>query len=141
MADKTIRLTHGRVEISEYEDFFYFKHHGDYTDDDVIKVARYTEQLYCQGGQVPAIRIYDGTLIDNFMLTTQGINRFTQWADRAKQMWPKSTVYLITNNQLSFGMSRMFEIKASDNKMPIHVLHSLDELPGDILRHLKGRSE
>ena len=66
------------------------------------------------------------------MLTFKGIDLFRNWAETIKQKWPGNVAYFIGDKPLIYGMSRVYEIKTSDERMPIYVVNNFDDLPENI---------
>ena len=75
---------------------------------------------------------------EQYKLTPKGIDKLDSWADEAKKKWPSNVAYIIGAPDLIFGMSRMYELKTSDDSMPINVVKSVDELPEELKIRISG---
>jgi len=133
MKTETIDFGHGRVEVSIDGNLIYFRVFGEYTDDDVMLMTQYMEKLFTEIGG-PTIRIWDATNIPEgkFKLTSEGTDRFREWSEMIKKKWPHNVVYMIAPSPLAYGVSRMYELKASSEDMSITVVRNIDELPNPI---------
>lgn len=56
-------------------------------------------------------------------------------------IWPGNVAYLVGNGLLKYGMSRMYEMKASDKDFSVIVVNSVDELPENIKERIIRYSE
>lgn len=140
MKTEVINLKNAKLDVAQFDNIIYFTVHGDFTDDDIEIVTKYTENFFAKHN-APTIRIWDLTNIsaEQYKLTPEGIDRLKNWADKAKKKWPINTAYIIGVPNLIFGMSRMYELKTSDDSMPINVIKSVDELPDKIKIRISGK--
>ena len=140
MQQETIDLEHGEIKVLKNGNLIYLDVCGEYTDEDVLAMTKYLENFFDEIGG-PTIRIWDSTNIgaDQFKITTKGTDAFNQWSEKMKKKCPGNVAYLIADKPLSFGISRMYELKASDHDLPIKVVHSFDELPDDIKKRIHGK--
>ena len=136
MLNDTIRLPAGTVEVHIDGNLIYLEVFGTYTDGDVLTMTRYLEDCFARGEGL-ITRIWNGSRIDHFLLTAQGTDMFRHWTENIKKKWPGQTVYLIAPTSLAYGMSRMYELKTSNELMGIHSLRSVNDLPGDIKARLR----
>ena len=140
MKTEVFNLKDGKVEVSQFENIIYFTVYGNFTDDDIVTLTKYTEDFFAKNN-TPTIRIWDLTNMsaEQYNLTPAGIDRLDNWADEAKKKWPGNAAYIIGVPDLIFGMSRMYELKTSDNSMAINVIKSVDELPDKIKIKISGK--
>lgn len=140
METEIAHLKHGKIDVSKFENIIYFKVFGDLADDDTSVLTRLSEAFFDEING-PTIRIWDLTdmTADQYRLTPKGIDTLEKWADIAKKRWPGNVAYVIGKTDLIFGMSRMYEIKASDNLMSINAVKSFDDLPVEIKIRIWGK--
>jgi len=133
MKRETVDLIHGIIEVLIDGNLIYLNVFGEYTDDDIMAMTEYLEKFFTEVGG-PTIRVWDSTNISEggFKLTSKGTDKFAEWSIRIKKKWPGNVAYLIGDKPLKYGMSRMYEMKASDNDSSIIVVHSIDELPENL---------
>ena len=142
MKKEIIDYGHGRIEVTKDDNLIYFKVYGEFTDADVLITTEYMESFFAEIGG-PTIRIWDGTNInsDQFKITTKGTDQFVSWADSIKKKWPGNQAYFISDKPIIFGVSRMYELKAADNNMPMTVVKTFDELPDEIKDRILQKTE
>lgn len=133
MKSERIDLGHGKIKVSKNGNLVYFNVLGAITDDDIMAMTKYLENFFDEISG-PTVRIWDSTNIssDQFKISPKGTDLFNQWSERMKKKWPGNIAYLIADTPLSFGISRMYELKTSDHDLFIKVLHNFDELPDNI---------
>ena len=133
MEKEIIDLGHGKIEVVKDGHLIYLNVVGEYTDDDAIRMTEYLERFFTEKGG-KTVRVWDSRNISEtgFKLTSEGTDRFAEWSREAKKKWPDNVAYMIGDSPLIFGVSRMYEIKASDNDASIRVVHNLNELPENV---------
>ncbi|MEJ2688712.1 MAG: hypothetical protein P8130_01930 [Deltaproteobacteria bacterium] len=133
MKNERIDLGHVEIDVLKNGNLIYLNVYGEFTDDDVIAMTKYLENFFDEISG-PTIRVWDSTNIssDQFKITAKGTDQFNQWSGRMKKKWPGNIAYLIADKPLSFGISRMYELKTSDHDLPIIVLRNFDKLPDNI---------
>ena len=133
MKTEPINLTQGKIEALKVDNIICLSVYGNFIDDDLKAVTQYMDNFFAEINK-PTIRIWDLTHMnaDQYQLTPHGIDMLNHWADKAKKKWPGNVAYIIGEPNLIFGMSRMYEIKASDDLMRINVLKSFADLPEEI---------
>ena len=133
MKRETIKLVNGSVKVLLDGDLIYLDVFGEYTDDDAIVMTKFLENLFIEIGG-PTIRVWDGTNMskNGFKLTSEGTDKFAEWSRRMNKEWPGNIIYFIADKPLKYGVSRMYEMKASDDNVNIKVVHGIDELPDSI---------
>lgn len=141
MESDSITLKNGKVDILKNGNIAYFKVHGEYLDEDVFVVIKYLERFFDEVGG-PTIRIFDATSLDEtgYKLSPRGISSFKYWTEKVKMRWPGNVAYFIADKPSIFGMSRMYELQASDDLMPLHVVRKFDDLPEELKRKIKIES-
>ena len=133
MEKEIIDLGHGKVEVFKDGHLIYLNVVGEYTDDDAIRMTEYLEGFFTEScGKT--VRVWDSRNISEtgFKLTSEGTDRFADWSRDMRKKWPDNVAYMIGDNPLIFGVSRMYELKASDNDASIRVVQRIDELPEKI---------
>ena len=135
-----IDFGHGKIDALKDGNLIYLSFYGEYTDNDAKELTRYLEKFFAEIN-APTIRINDGSNMtsEQYKLTPQGIDFLMSWANKVKEKRPGSVSYIIGNTDLIFGMSRMYEIRTANDLMPIQVLKSVDDLPGEIKIRISGK--
>ena len=133
MKNERIELGHVEINVLKNGNLIYLNVYGEFTDNDIMAMTKYLENFFDEI-RGPTVRIWDSTNIssDQFKLTPKGTDLFNQWSERMKKKWPGNIAYLIADTPLSFGISRMYELKTSDHDLFIKVLHNFKELPDNI---------
>ena len=133
MKRETIDLKHGRLEVLIDGNFIYIKMFGEYTDNNAVAMTKYLENFFSEVGG-STIRVWDTTSLSKrgFKVTAKGIERFVEWSREITMKWPENVVYMVSNSPFKYGLSRMYELQASDINSSVIVVHSIDELPENI---------
>ena len=115
------------------DNIIYLKTLGIYTDNVAIKMTKYLDDIFSQIPS-PSIRIWDATDLPSecFKLSNECVKKIVGWSNKIKITNPGSQSFFIAPKPLIFGVSRMYELQAKDDKMDIKVLRSMDELPNEI---------
>jgi len=130
---ETLDFGESSVEITIIDNIIYMKVLRSYTDEIALKMIRCLDKIIDQIPQA-TIRIWDSRTIhpNNFHLTTECVRRAAEWSKSVNVRKPGSKVYFLTSRSLIFGISRMFEMQASSEKMEVVVFIDPDQLPADI---------
>lgn len=133
MKKERIDLGHGKVEVFKDLNLIYLNVFGEYRDDDAMTMTEYLEGFFQEAGG-ETVRVWDSRNISEtgFQLTSEGTDRFAEWSREMRKKWPDNVAYMIGDNPLIFGVSRMYEMKTSDNDASIRCVQSIDELPENI---------
>lgn len=130
-----LKSGNGHVKIAIDGNLIYLKVFGRYTDVDVIEMEIYLENYFSRVN-APTIRIWDSRAIDHFELTSSGITQVALWSKHMQIKWPENTSYMIADSDFKFGMSRMYELKATTEIQSVTVIHKFNELPNEIIVRL-----
>ncbi len=137
MMRKTFDFDVGRAELSVNDNVIYIKTFGLYTDEIALEMTQHLDVVIDNIPEAP-IRVWDSCELssENFKLTKQGIEKIINWAKKIKDEKPGSQAYFIAHEPLIFGISRMYELQVSDEKMDVIVLKRLTDLPQKIQEKL-----
>ena len=133
MKRQTLKFDDCVIESILVDNIIYLKTSGIYTDNAAIKMTKYLDDVFSQIPS-PPIRIWDSTDLPSecFKLSKECVKKIVDWSNKIKIMKPGSQSYFIAPKPLIFGVSRMYELQASDDKMDVKVLRKMDELPKKI---------
>lgn len=137
MNKETFDFVNASADVSVIDNLIYISVSGIYTDDVALKLIKYLEELI---GRIPdsPIRVWDasGVSAGSFQLSSQCVDKIAAWAKQLKTRKPGSVAYMVGANAVSYGMARMYAIKADLEGTGVIVLRSLDELPRAIRKKL-----
>jgi hypothetical protein len=138
---ETLDFNGGKVEVSVIDNVIYMKVVHFYNDDIAMAMTRYLDKVIDEIPNEP-IRVWDsGDLSQkSFQLTSECIKAIAKWSDGVKSRRPGSKAYFIAREPLVFGISRMYQMLAGDDKMDVQVLKSIDELPKEIREKIPASS-
>ena len=133
MKRQTLKFDECVIESILVDNIIYLKTLGIYTDNVAIKMTEYLDDVFSQIPS-PPIRIWDSTDLPSecFKLSNECVKNIVGWSNKIKIKKPGSKSFFIAPKPLIFGVSRMYEIQASDARMDVKVLRSIDELPDEI---------
>jgi hypothetical protein len=137
MKQETLDFGEGSVEITIIDNIIYMKTLRSYTDAIAMKMIHYLDNIIDQIPQA-TIRIWDSRNIhpNNFILTSGCVRRVAEWSKGVNAKKPGSQVYFITSRSVLFGISRMYQMQASNDKMEVVVLDNPDQLPAEIRKKI-----
>ncbi len=137
MDKTTLKFPNASAEVAVVDHVISVRVNGAYTDDVALALLRHLEPVI---DQIPGdpVRVWDASKIppDKFKLSNGCIDAIAQWARRLREKKPGSLAYMVGPTRISYGMSRMYEMKADLDPTGVVVVHSLDELPGEIRRRV-----
>lgn len=130
---ETLKFGEWVVEVTLIDNIIYIKALNFFNDDIAIAITRYLDKIIEQIPDNP-IRVWDSTCLSsgNFKVSIKCIQKIISWSQGIKSNKPGSKAYFIAPEPLIFGMSRMYELQASDETMVVHVIKSINELPIEI---------
>jgi len=133
MVTETLTFGEGIVEVTVIDNVIYMRILHVYTDDMAMEMTHYLDKIIDRIPEKP-IRIWDSSELPagSFKLSGECVKSISDWSKGIKVRKPGSRAYFIAKDPLIFGISRMYEIQASDEAMDIMVLKSIDELPEEI---------
>ena len=140
MRQEVLHSNEGSVEITAVDNVIYMRVRGCHTDAMAFQMTQYLDKAMDQLSG-PTIRVFDtrGILPDKFRLTSDCVQKIARWSKATSAKRPGSEAYFITEHPLLFGMARMYELQADDDKFHAFVLKSFDELPASIREKLPER--
>ncbi|MFZ5775963.1 MAG: hypothetical protein ACOY3Z_10825 [Thermodesulfobacteriota bacterium] len=132
-----LRFGDTEIEISRIDNIIFIQVFGCYTDEMALGLIQRVGQLI---DAIPesSIRIWDGTGIpeEGYLLSSGCIDRVARWAEAIEAKKPGSTAYMIIPSLVSFGMSRMYALRADLEGSGVVVLRAVEELPQEIREKL-----
>ena len=133
MKRETVALKNGSVEIYKEGNLIYLDVFGEYTDEDAIAMTAYLDQYFASING-PTIRVWDSTNIpqEGFLLSAKGTDHIARWTHGVKKQWPDNVSCLIGPTPLQYGVSRMYQIKASQDESDVIVVRDISELPAEV---------
>ncbi|OGT31866.1 MAG: hypothetical protein A2W28_03540 [Gammaproteobacteria bacterium RBG_16_51_14] len=133
MKKKTLKFGEGIIEVTVIDNIIYIKALHFFNDDIVTETIRYIDKIIKQIPHNP-IRVWDSTCLSSktFKVTSECIQNVVNWSQGIKSNKPGSKAFFIAPEPLIFGISRMYELQASDEKMDVQVIKNIDELPIEI---------
>ncbi len=133
MDKTTLNFPDASAEVVTVDNIIYVRVSGTYTDDVAMELIRYLEQIIERIAGDP-VRVWDASGIakTGFKLSGGCIDYLAQWARKIRAKKPGALAYMISPTQISYGMSRMYSIKAELEPTGVIVLHNLAELPDEI---------
>jgi hypothetical protein len=137
MKRSTVEFGTARAVVTVNDNLVYIQVSGLYTDDVAMALLRHLDAVI---DEIPdsLIRVWDASGIpaDSFQLSSACIDRITEWARQVMARRPGSSAYMVGSTTISYGMARMYEMRADLEPTGVVVLRSLDELPGSIKEKL-----
>jgi hypothetical protein len=133
----TLNFVNASADVSVIDNLIYISVSGIYTDEVALKLIQYLEELFVRIPDSP-IRVWDasGVSAGAFQLSSQCIDKIATWGRQLKTKKPGSVAYMMGSNAVSYGMARMYGIKADLEGTGVIVLRSIDELPPAIKEKL-----
>ena len=134
---ETLRFANAVAEVSMIENLIFVRISGIYSDEVALKLVEYLDELI-EGIPDSPIRVWDdsGVSAEGFQLSSQCVDTIAEWARQLKAKKPGSMAYMVGPTAISYGMARMYGLKAGLEEGGVVVLHSLDELPPEIREKL-----
>ncbi len=137
MNKRTFEFDNAKADVSLIGNIVYIRVSGVYSDEVALKLIQYLEELINRISD-SLIRVWDASGIPegSFRLSTKCVEQIAIWARKIKAKKPGSVAYMVGPSAISYGMARMYEIKADLEETGVIVLRSIDELPSEIRKHL-----
>ena len=137
MNKERLDFVNASAEVSVIDNLIYIRVSGIYNDDVALKLIQYLENLIDRIPGSP-IRVWDASGISegSFQLSSKCIDQIATWARQVKAKKAGSVAYMVGSNAISYGMARMYGLKADLESTGVIVLRSLDELPPEIKEKL-----
>lgn len=137
MKRETLKISEAIIEVTIIDNIIYMKTLHMYTDDVAVEMTKYLDKIIDQIPHNP-IRVWDASDLPSecFKLTSKCVNKIVNWSDKLKKTRPGSQAFFIASKPSIFGISRMYEMQASNDSMDVMVLKSIDELPQEIKNKL-----
>ena len=130
MDKKTLEFRDASADVSVNGSLVYVRVSGVYSDDVALKLIRYLDELM---DRIPddLVRVWDASGIapGAFQLSTQCIDEIAAWARQVKAKKPGSVAYMVGSSAISYGMARMYALRAGLETTGVVALRSIDELP------------
>ena len=132
------KIGEGVIEVDVIDNIIYVKIFHVNNDEIAMGTIDYVDKII---DRIPgsSIRIWDFSELPSksFMVTNDCIKRIIAWSEGIKRKRPGSKAYFIAPEPLLFGMARMYQIQASDERMDVIVLRNIDELPTEIREKIR----
>lgn len=137
MNKRTFEFDKAKADVSLIGNIVHIRVSGVYSDEVALKLIQYLEELI-DGISDSLIRVWDASGIPegSFQLSTTCIEQIAIWARKIKVKKPGSLAYMVGPSAISYGMARMYGMKAGLEETGVIVLRSIDELPPAIREHL-----
>ena len=135
--NKTLEFDNAKLNVSLIDNLIYIRVSGVYTDEVALKLIQYLDELI---DRIPDshIRVWDGSGIakEAYQLSTKCIQQIASWSRGILAKRPGSVVYMVATNDVSYGMTRMYQIISTLEENGVIVLRSIHELPPAIREKL-----
>lgn len=133
MNRETLDLGTATADVFTVDSVIYVHVSGVFDDRVAMGLLRHMDGLI---DRIPGdpIRVWDASGIPTgaFRLTSEGIDAIADWSRRLKARRPGATAYMIGSTAVSYGMARMYQMKAGPETNAVTVLRSLDDLPPEV---------
>ena len=135
--NKTLEFDNAKLNVSLIDNLIYIRVSGVYSDEVALKLIQYLDELI---ERIPDshIRVWDGRGIpkDAYLLSTKCIQQVASWSKGINDKRPGSVVYMVAPNDVSYGMTRMYQTMSNLEENGVIVLRSIEELPPAIREKL-----
>ena len=137
MNKETLDFVNARADVSVIGNLIYISVSGVYSDDVALKLITYLEELIDRIPDSP-IRVWDVSNIpaDSFQLSSQCVEQIAALDRKVRAKKPGSVAYMVGSSAISYGMARMYAIKADLEDTGVIVIRSISELPPEIREKL-----